>query len=273
MNAIRPWPRRRTSSSTLCAAALTTSPACCGVSVSGTGGVGTSSDSSWAIRRSTRGGSGGSWTRKSAGSLRASSSPATASLAAIIRNSISRCDSVCCDGSRLSTWPSCENANSGSEDSTASAPRASRASASACADLARGTQRRGPGLERALVAREDAVHARVVEPLVGADDRAVERRPPHVRALELELDGHGQPVLVRDQRARAVRQRLGQHRLDQSRDVDRVRAPERLAVERRPGLHERAHVGDVHPHADRRRPAAPRPRSRRRSPSPSAGRS
>ena len=114
MNAARPWPRRRTSASTSRAASLTTSPACSRVRCSPTAGVGTPSAASCASSRSTRGGSGGSCTRNSAGSLRASSSDATASLAAIIRNSISRCDSVCSDGSSVSTWPSREKPNSGS---------------------------------------------------------------------------------------------------------------------------------------------------------------
>ena len=114
--------------------------------------------------------------------------------------------------------------------------------------LARRGQRRRPRVERALGTGEDPVHTRVVEPLVGADDRAVEGRAAHVGAVELELDGHGQPVLARHQRAGAVRERLGQHRLDQGGHVDRVRAPERLAVERGAGPHEGADVGDVDPH-------------------------
>ena len=118
-------------------------------------------------------------------------------------------------------------------------------------DLARRGQRRGPRLLRTLGAREDPVHARVVEPLVGADDRAVEGRAPDLRTRELELDRDRQPVLARHERARPVRQCLGQHRLDQPRHVDGVRAPERLAVQRRAGPHVRRHVGDVHPDAHR----------------------
>ena len=67
--------------------------------------------------------------------MRVSSSVATASLAAIIRCSISRCDSVCSLDTSSVTCPSRENANSGSSDSTASAPCASRASWSAAATL------------------------------------------------------------------------------------------------------------------------------------------
>ncbi len=62
---------------------------------SGSGGVGTSSEASWSTSRSTRSGSGRSCTRYRHGTSRCSSSPATASLAAIIRCSIRRWDSVC----------------------------------------------------------------------------------------------------------------------------------------------------------------------------------
>ena len=133
MSACRPRPVRRTCASTSREISPTSSPACCGVIVSGSGGVGTSSAASCSTRRSTRAGSGRSCTRKSAGSLRVSSSVATASLAAIIRCSISRCDSVCALGASPVTWPSCEKSNSGSTDSTASAPRAARAASSAAA--------------------------------------------------------------------------------------------------------------------------------------------
>ena len=121
MNAGRP--------STSAAASPTSSPACSAVRCSGAGGVCTSSDASCASSRCTRDGSGGSCTRYSAGSLRASSSPATASLAAIIRCSISRCDSVWADGSKLATWPSGVKLNSGSLDSIASPCRASPSAA------------------------------------------------------------------------------------------------------------------------------------------------
>ena len=172
--------RRAVAPTCVAACGSTSSPACWGVRWSGAGGVGTSSDSSWASSRSTRGGSGGSCTRNSAGSLRASSSPATASLAAIIRNSISRCDSVCSDGSRLSTWPSRENAELGLGGLDGERSRASRASASAAATLRAAAS--GSPTGRPLAAGEHAVDLRVVEPRVGADHRAVERGPPHLRA-------------------------------------------------------------------------------------------
>ena len=145
----------------------------------------------------TRGGSGGSWTRNSAGSLRASSSPATASLAAIIRNSISRCDSVCSDGSSALDVAVAREAELGLAG--LHGQRAARLARvrERRSHLARRRQRRRPRLLGPLGAREDPVHARVVEPLVGADDRAVEGRAADLRALELELDGHRQPVLAR----------------------------------------------------------------------------
>ena len=57
---------------------------------SGTGGVGTPSDASCSISRSTAADSGRSCTRYSAGIFRSSRNCATCSLAAIIRCSISR---------------------------------------------------------------------------------------------------------------------------------------------------------------------------------------
>jgi hypothetical protein len=105
---------------------------------SGAGGVGTPSDSSCSSSRSAAAGSGRSWMRYSAGTLRSLSSRATASLAAIIRCSMSWWDSVCTEAADASTWPPRLKANSGSLDSTASAPAASRRSRSA-RDAARAT--------------------------------------------------------------------------------------------------------------------------------------
>ena len=117
------------------------------------------------------------------------------------------------------------------------------------ADCACRGQGLGPRRLRRLGTREDPVHARIVEPRVGADHGAVKRGAAHRRALELQLDGDGQPILARHQRARAVGQRLRQHRLDQAGDVDAVGAPERLAVDGSAGADERGDVGDVDPHA------------------------
>ena len=58
---------------------------------------------------------------------------ATASLAAIIRCSISVCDSVVSLATSPVTWPSWEKSKSGSTVSTASAPRLTRAASSAAA--------------------------------------------------------------------------------------------------------------------------------------------
>ena len=105
---------------------------------------------------------------------RVSSSVATASLAAIIRCSISRCDSVVSLPASPVTWPSWEKSNSGSTVSTASAPRAWRAASSAAAASRAASSGSAHGASASLVAGEDAVHARVVEPRVGADRRARE---------------------------------------------------------------------------------------------------
>ena len=113
----------------------------------------------------------------------------------------------------------------------------------------RGRERLGPRLLRVLGAGEDPVHAVVVQALVGADERAIEGRLDGLRAAQLELDGHRQAVDVRAQRAGVVRQRLGQHRLDRARHVDRGRAPVGLAVDRRAGAHVGRDVGDVDPDA------------------------
>ena len=186
--------------STRCAASLTSSPACCGRQVVGRAAAsGTSSDVE--LRRAAARRAAGPAAR-ARGTARAAcaspAAPATASLAAIIRNSISRCDSVCSDGSRRLDVPVAREAELRLDWTRRPARRAaSRAVGQRLRDLARRGQRPRPRLPRPLDAREDPVHARVVEPLVGADDRAVERGPPDLRALELELDGHRQPVLAR----------------------------------------------------------------------------
>ena len=103
---------------------------------------------------------------------------------------------------------------------------------------------------------------------VRADHRAVERR----LAARRDLDGDGQPVLVRPQRAGVVGELGRQHRRDEARHVGRERPLGGALVERasRPGR------------STRRRRCAPtrgsRParggtRARRRSPSPCPGRS
>ena len=75
----------------------------------------------------------------------------------------------------------------------------------------------------------------------------MERGAHDARAVEVELDGDREAVLVRDERARVVGERLGQHRLDLAGDVDARGAAVRLAVDRRAGRHVRGDVGDVDP--------------------------
>ncbi len=113
---------------------------------------------------------------------------------------------------------------------------------------ARGGQRLRPRRARALGTGEDPVHPRVVQALVGADDRAVEGAAAQPRPVELELDRDREPVLVGHERARAVGEHLGQHRLDRAGHVDARGAPERLAVDGGARLHVVRDVGDVHPH-------------------------
>ena len=115
----------------------------------------------------------------------------------------------------------------------------------------RGLQRPSPRGLCELLAGEDTIDARVVQPRVGADQRAVECGAHHGRPVEVELDRDREPVLMRDQRAGVVGERLGQHRLDLAGDVHARRAPERLPVDGRAGRHVRGDVGDVHPDADR----------------------
>ncbi len=67
----------------------------------------------------------------------------------------------------------------------------------ACGGRARGGERLGPRLLRALGGGEDAIDLLVVEALVRADQRAVERRAHDLGAVELELDGHGEALARR----------------------------------------------------------------------------
>ena len=69
-------------------------------------------------------------------------------------------------------------------------------------------------------------------------------------------DGERAARLARHQRAGAVREQLGQHRLDEAGQVDRRAAPVGLAIDRRAGPHVGADVGDVNP--DPAPPAAER---------------
>ncbi len=165
---------------------------------------------------------------------------------------MSRWDSVWMLGAIDTTWPLRSNANSGSGFSISSAlPRLRRlaseraASRAACSGSAHGSA-------ALLGAGEDAVDARVVQPLVRADHRPGERHPPHGPVVsDVHPHRHREPVGVRAQRAGVVGQGLGEHRLDAPGDVDARAAPCRLAVDGAARRDERADVGDVHPDADR----------------------
>ena len=114
--------------------------------------------------------------------------------------------------------------------------------------LARRYQRCPPGLCGGLVPGEDAIHALVIEPLVRAYERAVERCARHGVGLHVELHRHGQALRPWQQRAGVIAKCGRQHGLDGPRQIDARRSPARLAVERRAFGHVRCHVGDVNPH-------------------------
>ncbi len=110
-----------------------------------------------------------------------------------------------------------------------------------------GAQRLAPGLRERLVPREDAVDLVVVEALVRADAGAVEGRLGDVRAVEVEFDGDREALHPGLERARLVRERLGEHRLHPARDVDARPAQVGLAIEGRAGRDVGGDVRDVHP--------------------------
>ena len=132
-----------------------------------------------------------------------SSSRATCSLAAIIRCSIIRCDSVCSTGSAATTLPRLVERRTPARPTRAtSAARDARRSPSAAA-AARATPSAGP---HAPAPRsrpvEDPVDAAVVEPLVGSDHRAVERAAADLGSVEhaFRPSPPGDPVPVRASR-------------------------------------------------------------------------
>jgi hypothetical protein len=102
------------------------------------------------------------------------------------------------------------------------------------------------GRRRLLAAGEDALGLAVGETRVAADHRAVEDGLVTARR---ELDGHGQSLDVRAQRAEVVGELVRQHRRDLGGHVRREAAVGGAAVERRAGGHEVRDVGDVHPGA------------------------
>ena len=173
----------------------------------------------------------------------------------LVREDHQLLDQACATRSASRWWtattsPRSSNSNCGSSDSTASEPRRARRSRSAAATARAAASALGPRLLGALLAREDPVHLRVVEPRVASDHAAVERRAHHALGLHLELHRDRAPVLVRHEAAGLVRQRLRQHRLDRARDVDARAAPVGLGLERRARPHVGGHVGDVDPEAD-----------------------
>ena len=115
------------------------------------------------------------------------------------------------------TLPCASNSNSGSLPSRSRARRARALVAAAPrAAAARRGQRLGPRLVGRLAAGEDAIDALVVQPRVGADQRA--RRTP--RARPARPSSSSSTVTAQrgprpgTQRAGVVRERLRQHRLD-----------------------------------------------------------
>ena len=99
-----------------------------------------------------------------------------------------------------------------------------------------------------LLAGEDAVELVVVEPAVGANAAAVEaRRARLAGGREDDLGGHREALDAGGEAAGHGRERQRQHRLDGSRDVGAVAAPQRLAIERGTGSHVCRDVGDVDP--------------------------
>ena len=171
---------------------------------SGSGGVGTSSDASWSTSRSTRSGSGRSCTRYRHGTPRCASRPATASLAAIIRCSIRRWDSVWARARTLGDVTALVEGELGlggvEHQRAALLARALQRGGG----LAGGGQRLAPGLRGGLAAGEDAIDTLVVQARVGADQRAVEGRANADRAAQLQLDGDRRAI---DARAAASRRR------------------------------------------------------------------
>ena len=92
----------------------------------------------------------------------------------------------------------------------------------------------------------DAHGMMVGEARLGTDDGLGERaRDADALRVEGEEGGEGEAVLVRHKRADAVRELFGQHRHDLVHEVDRGRAPVRLAVERAAGRDEVRDVRDV----------------------------
>ena len=169
---------------------------------------------------------------------------ATASFARIISSSMSACACGSASSQARSTPPRPSNAKFGSALSTRSAPRAKRARRSSAENVVRQPYVLGELV--LLLPLEDALRLAVGESLSTADHRAVEAR----LAARRDLDGDGQPVDVRAQRAGVVGELVWEHRSDETRNVDRVPALLGAAVERRPGGNEVRDVCDVHPDAD-----------------------
>ena len=198
---------------------------------------------------------------------------ATCSFAAIIRYSISRCDSVCATIDSPTTFPVRSNSNSGSAPSKhdrgaarPSRPRSAAAARAAAKAGPHGSAAPGTAGEHASRPPRTSAACPSGSPTGSNDARA------HRRAHDVHLDRHGQPVLPRHQRAGIVRQRPREHRLDGARDVDARPAPVGLAIDRASAVARSAETSAMWTHT-RHAPVVQRPRRdrRRRSRAPLAG--
>ena len=104
-----------------------------------------------------------------------------------------------------------------------------------------------PFERRVVTAVQQRLHLSVGVAAHAADDRLGH---PDVVALALFIEAHqdreGQPIALGDQRTKAVRERLGQHRNDLVGQIDARPARQRLVVESRSGTDVVSDVGDVH---------------------------
>ncbi len=165
---------------------------------------------------------------------------------------MSRCDSVCTLRRRLDHVAVAVEVRTRArrDSSDQRAARSARRASAPQPPRGRRPAARPTAPRRGSAPAKIAVDLVVVQPLVGADQRAVERgaRRPSARAAPARRSPRG-GLTPGTQRAGVVGQRLREHRLDGAGDVDARRAAVRLAVDRRARAHERADVGDVDPDA------------------------
>ncbi len=151
--------------------------------------------------------------------------------------------------------------------------RASRGASASARDTSRAASSgAAQGSSARALPGEDRVHLAVGEAPVAAHARAVEAHVADLGAVQLHLHRHGQPLLAGAQRAGAVGERLGQHRLDRAGHVHargRGAGPRARAGRRGAGRRSRRRCG---PRRGRARPRGG-PRWRRRSPARRRGRS